>query len=97
MAEMAGSVYVFCPRAVLQAAAALGVDQRGLLRDARIKPELLRSPGERIPMDQYLKLYQLALERTGWGRSNLESLTRAAEKAGITITKTTSLKWMEKS
>ena len=62
---MAGSVYVFCPRAVLQAAAALGVDQRGLLRDARIKPELLRSPGERIPMDQYLKLYQLALERTG--------------------------------
>jgi AraC-like DNA-binding protein len=60
-----GSVYVFCPRAVLQAAVALGVDQGGLLRDAGISPKLLRSPGERIPINQYLHLYQLALERTG--------------------------------
>lgn len=39
----------------------------------------------------------LALERTGWGRSNLESLTRAAEKAGITITKTTWINWQQQT
>lgn len=60
-----GSVYVFCPRAVLQAAAALGVDSTALSRDAGINTDLLRSPGERIPMAQYLDLYQRALERTG--------------------------------
>ena len=59
-----GSVYVFCPRAVLQAASALGVDSTALLRDARINAELLRDPGERIPLSQYLNLYQLAAQRT---------------------------------
>lgn len=64
MSQLDGSVYVFCPRAVLQAASVLGVDQRALLRDARIKPELLRSPGERISMQQYMALYRLAAERS---------------------------------
>ena len=65
MADSAGgSVYVFCPRAVLQAATALGVDSTALLRDAGINAELLRDPGERISLSQYLNLYQLAAERT---------------------------------
>jgi len=59
-----GSVYVFCPRAVVQAAAALGVDSTSLLRDAGINPDLLRAPGERIPLAQYLELYHMAVERT---------------------------------
>lgn len=65
MTGPAGSVYVFCPRAVVQAASAVGVDSEGLLRDAGINPELLRIPGERIPVAQYLALYRLALERGG--------------------------------
>ncbi len=60
-----GSVYVFCPKAVVQAASALGVNSGELLRDAGIKPELLRVPGERIPMERYLALYRLAVQRSG--------------------------------
>lgn len=60
-----GSVYVFCPRAILQAFSALGFDSAALLRDTGINPELLRSPGERIPLAQYLDLYEMALERSG--------------------------------
>lgn len=55
---------MFCPRAVVQAAAALGVDSTALLRDAGINSDLLRAPGERIPLAQYLALYQMAVERT---------------------------------
>ena len=51
---VSGSVYVFCPGAVVQAASALGVDGAALLRDAGINTELLRVPGERIPLAQYL-------------------------------------------
>ena len=60
-----GSVYVFCPKAVVQAVSALGVDSASLLRDVGINPDLLRVPGERIPLAQYLELYREALERTG--------------------------------
>lgn len=60
-----GTVYVSCPKAVLQAVAALGVEPRSLLAEVGINPEQLRSPGERIPVDQYLDLYRRALERTG--------------------------------
>jgi AraC-like DNA-binding protein len=49
---------------VVQAAAALGVDSASLLRDAGINPDLLRAPGERIPLAQYLELYHMAVERT---------------------------------
>jgi AraC-like DNA-binding protein len=59
-----GSVYVFCPRAVVQAATALGVEAEALLRDSDINPELLKMPGERIPVSRYLALYRLARERT---------------------------------
>jgi len=62
---VSGSVYVFCPGAVVQAASALGVDGAALLRDAGINTELLRVPGERIPLAQYLDLYRKAVERTG--------------------------------
>ncbi len=55
---------MFCPRAVVQAAAALGVDSTALLRDAGINSDLLRAPGERIPLAQYLGLYQMAVERS---------------------------------
>ena len=58
----AGSVYVFCPKAVVQAVSALGVDGASLLRDVGINPDLLRVPGERIPLAQYLQLYRAALE-----------------------------------
>jgi AraC-like DNA-binding protein len=60
-----GSVYVFCPRAIVQAFSALGFDSTALLRDTGMNPELLRSPGERIPLAQYLDLYETALERSG--------------------------------
>lgn len=60
-----GSVYVSCPRAVVQAASALGVDVDSLLRDSGISPELLRMSGERIPVSRYLDLYRLASKRTG--------------------------------
>jgi AraC-like DNA-binding protein len=60
-----GSVYVLCLKAVVQAAAALGVDSAALLRDAGISEELLRAPGERIPLARYLDLYRMAAERSG--------------------------------
>ncbi|MEZ5503988.1 MAG: AraC family transcriptional regulator ligand-binding domain-containing protein [Halioglobus sp.] len=60
-----GSVFVQCLNAVVQAAAALGVDATELLRDAGISEELLRAPGERIPLARYLDLYRMALERSG--------------------------------
>ncbi len=60
-----GSVYNLCPKAVVQAAAALGVDTGALLQDAGISAELLQIPGERIPLASYLSLYRLAAERSG--------------------------------
>lgn len=60
----AGSVPISCPRAVVQAAAALGVDGAALLREAGIQPELLRQDGQRIATGQHMKLYRLALART---------------------------------
>lgn len=60
-----GSVYNLCPKAVVQAAAALGVNGDKLMRDAGISPNLLQTPGERIPLSSYLELYRSAVERTG--------------------------------
>ena len=60
-----GSVYTLCPKAVVQAAAALGVDTDSLLRAAGIDASLLRTPGERIPLASYLELYRMAVERSG--------------------------------
>jgi AraC-like DNA-binding protein len=56
---------VLCLKAVVQASAALGVDSAALLRDAGISEELLRAPGERIPLASYLDLYRMAVERSG--------------------------------
>lgn len=64
-ASSSGSVYVLCLKAVVQAASALGVDSTELLRDAGISEELLRAPGERIPLARYLELYRTAVERSG--------------------------------
>jgi AraC-like DNA-binding protein len=60
-----GSVYVLCLKAVVQAAAALGVDTAQLLRDAGISTELLNAPGERVPLGRYLQLYRMAAQRSG--------------------------------
>ena len=65
MSNSGGSVFVLCPKAVVQAASALGADGEALLRDAGIDPQLLRNPSERIPLANYMTLYRLALERTG--------------------------------
>ncbi|MFT4518189.1 MAG: AraC-like DNA-binding protein [Halioglobus sp.] len=64
---MAGgaSVYVESARAVVQAAAALGLDTEVLLRDAGISGELLQLSGERIPLESHLNLYRMAVERSG--------------------------------
>ena len=66
MSVMAGSsVYVLCPKAVVQAASALGVDSAALLRDAGISQDLLSAPAERIPLANYMDLYRMAAERSG--------------------------------
>ena len=54
-----------CLNAVLQAASALGVDSVQLLRDVGIRSDLLRAPGARIPLAQYLTVYRMAVERSG--------------------------------
>ena len=59
------SVYVSCLNAVLQAAAALGVEPGSLLHDLGIRPERLKSQSERVSLEQYLELYRRAVERTG--------------------------------
>lgn len=38
----------------------------------------------------------LVLERTGWGRSNLESLTKAAQEKGVNISATYWINWQQK-
>ena len=38
----------------------------------------------------------LVLERTGWGRSNLESLTKAAQDKGVNISATYWINWQQK-
>jgi AraC-like DNA-binding protein len=60
-----GSVYALGPKALIQAAAALGVDSEVLLKDAGINPDLLQDPTERIPLGHYLNLYRMAEERSG--------------------------------
>lgn len=60
-----GSVTASCLRAVLQVAAAQGVDSAQLLCDAGVNKDLLRTPGERIPLSQYLNIYRMAQQRCG--------------------------------
>ncbi|NQX88313.1 MAG: AraC family transcriptional regulator ligand-binding domain-containing protein [Halioglobus sp.] len=65
MSLRAGSVYVPCLKAVVQAAAVLGVDRKKLLMDAGVNPEQLKAPGERIALSRYLSAYRMAQERSG--------------------------------
>ena len=65
MSLRAGSVYVPCLKAVVQAAAVLGVDRKKLLVDAGVNPEQLKAPGERIALSRYLSAYRMAQERSG--------------------------------
>jgi len=58
------TVFVSCFNAVLQAASALGCDKNALLDDVGVKVDTLQLPGERLPVTQFIELYQLALERT---------------------------------
>ncbi len=62
---MTASVTVSCVNAVLQAAAARGVDSRQLVRRVGIPADLLGIPGERIPLTRYTALYRLAEEVSG--------------------------------
>lgn len=63
--DSGGSVTAPCLKAVLQAAVALGVDSEQLLRDAGINKDILRAPGERIPLSKYLDVYRMAAGRSG--------------------------------
>ncbi len=65
MKSSGGSVFALGPRAVVQAAAALGVNGDALLRDVGISPKLLQDATERIPLGTYLNLYRVAQERCG--------------------------------
>lgn len=60
-----GSVFALGLKAVVQAAAARGVDSATLLRDAGFSRGILRDPNERIPLGSYLTLYRMAVERSG--------------------------------
>ncbi len=65
MSPRGGSVFVPCLKAVLQVAAALGVDGDRLLEDAGISREQLRSPGERVALSRYLDVYRMAEAQSG--------------------------------
>ena len=54
------TVYSSCLNAVLQAASAAGVDRAVLLKEARISPAILSIPGERVPLAQFVSLYESA-------------------------------------
>lgn len=58
------TVYAACLNTVLQAAAALGVDRDLLIREAGISATSLSIPGERVPLSQFLSLYEVAEQHT---------------------------------
>jgi AraC-like DNA-binding protein len=60
-----GSVYALGPKALIQAANALGVDTALLLKDAGISLDYLQDSTQRIPLGSYLDLYRMAEERSG--------------------------------
>ena len=62
--EHSQSVYASCLNAVLQAATAAGADRDVLLKEARITPAILSIPGERVPLAQFISLYELAEKHT---------------------------------
>lgn len=61
------------------------------VRDAEAAPVLID-----YVKQQGLTNVALVLERTGWGRSNLESLTQAANEQSINITATHWINWQQK-
>ncbi|MEM1113140.1 MAG: AraC family transcriptional regulator ligand-binding domain-containing protein [Pseudomonadota bacterium] len=65
MSDALPTVYVAGINAVLQAAAAKSVDSRQLALDAAINPDLLQLVGERIPVEDYRRVFDLAEARTG--------------------------------
>ena len=58
------TVYVSCFNAVLQAASALGVDREALISGVGLQGESLAVAGERLPVSQFIALYQLAQKLT---------------------------------
>lgn len=60
------------------------------IRDIEAGEALMRQA-----MKQGANKIALALERTGWGRSNLDSITRAAQKHGIEISAITWINWRQ--
>lgn len=59
------TVYVSCFNAVLQAAEVMGVERHMLLADAGLTENALQSSGERLPVSQFVKFYQLTESRAG--------------------------------
>ncbi len=64
MLKHSQTVYATCLNAVLQAATAAGVDREALLKEAKITPAILSIPGERVPLSQFVSLYELAEKHT---------------------------------
>ena len=62
------------------------------VRDAEAAPLLIN-----FAKSKGLSNVALVLERTGWGRSNLESLTKAAQEQGVNISATHWINWQQKS
>jgi len=58
------SVYATSINAILQVAAAAGVDRKELLKEAGINPAILSITGERIAVSEFITLYKLAQART---------------------------------
>jgi len=58
------TVYVSCFNAVLQAASALGVDRELLTSGVGLQSQSLAVPDERLPVSQFIALYQLAEKLT---------------------------------
>ncbi len=59
------SVSVSLIRLLVETAAARGVDRDGLLRDGGVDPGLLKDPQNRLSLESYNRLHDLALVRSG--------------------------------
>jgi AraC-like DNA-binding protein len=58
------TVYASCFNAVLQAADAAGADKQSLLAEAGISQAVLSMPSERVPLEQFIRLYEVAEKHT---------------------------------
>ncbi len=59
------TAYVTCFNAVLQAATALGANEKTLLGDVGLSADQLAEPTQRLPVSTFISLYKLAQDHTG--------------------------------